>query len=335
MPEILNRKITLKARPHGWVTADCFAFEQEALGNPQPGEVLVRNHFVSLDPYQRGRMGESKSYAENLKIGDVIVAATVGRVIASASPKLPVDTMVSGYLGWQEYALAKDRAVQRIDVGLTPPSAYLGVLGLPGVTAWLGLHLIGQPKSGDTVVISAAAGAVGSVAAQLAKLRGASRVVGIAGGPAKCGLLVEEYGLDAALDYRSPKFEAELVAATPNGIDVYFENVGGSTADIVAKRLNKNARVPLCGLISQYNGDPEPFYGLAQILISRARVEGFICSDHLNLWPQAISEIGEHVRAGRVKYRETIAEGLDNLPEAFIGMLKGRNIGKQLVKLAA
>jgi NADPH-dependent curcumin reductase CurA len=213
-------------------------------------------------------------------------------------------------------------------------SAYLGVLGLPGVTGWMGLHLIGQPKAGETVVVSAAAGAVGSVAAQLAKHSGAARVVGIAGGSEKCAVLLNEFGLDGAVNYRSHHFEADLADATPDGVDVYFENVGGAVMEMVAKRLNKNARVPLCGLVSQYNQAPEPFLGLVHLLISRARVEGFICSDHLDLWPRAIGEIGNYLRDGRLRYRETIADGLDSVPEAFIGMLKGQNIGKQLVRLA-
>ncbi|APL95723.1 NADP-dependent oxidoreductase [Sphingobium indicum] len=329
-----NRKIIFAERPTGEVTRSAFNFVEETLPELKDGEVLVKNHYISIDPYQRGRMKTGKSYAKPMDIGDVIVAATVGEVLESQSDALPVGTMVAGYLGWQEKAIARAKHLQMIPAtGGVSPSAYLGAAGLPGVTAWMGLRLIGEPKPGETVVVSAAAGAVGSVALQLAKNAGA-RTVGIAGGAAKCAYIVDKLGADAAVDYRADDFADQLAAATGDGVDVYFDNVGGPVSDAVFARLNNFARVPLCGAISEYQSKPAPIYNLTQAIITRARLQGFICTDRMDLWNSAVEELVELIAQGKIIFNESVAEGLDAAPEAFISMLSGGNLGKQLVRLA-
>lgn len=328
-----NRKIIFAQRPEGEVTRSAFSFVEETLPLPQDGEVLVKNHYISIDPYQRGRMKTGKSYAKPMDIGDVIVAATVGEVLESRSDALPVGSMVTGYLGWQEKAVARARHLQKIPPGSVSPSAYLGAAGLPGVTAWMGLRLIGEPKAGETVVVSAGAGAVGSVALQLAKNAGA-RTVGIAGGAAKCAYLVDTLGADAAVDYRAGDFADRLATVTGDGVDVYFDNVGGPVSDAVFTRLNNFARVPLCGAISEYQSRPSPIYNLTQAIITRARLQGFICTDRMDLWNTAVEELVELIAQGKIIFNESIAEGLDAAPDAFISMLGGGNLGKQLVRLA-
>jgi hypothetical protein len=329
-----NKRILLKSRPTGWVTEADFDLVEGPVPQAGEGEALVRNHWLSLDPYMRGRMSDAKSYAASVELGNVMVGGTVGEVLESRDPSLKPGDFVVGALGWQEYGAAPAKGFRKIDTKAVPAQAYLGVVGMPGVTAWVGLLTIGEPKPGETVVVSAASGAVGSAVGQIAKLKGA-RAVGIAGGPTKCRYVVDELGFDACVDYKVPSFAADLEAATPKGVDVYFENVGGAVLDAVAPRLNPFARMPLCGLISQYNEtEPKGLSNLRVFLSNRIKLQGFIVSDRLELWPQALKELAEWVSGGKIKYRETIAQGLENAPKAFIGLLKGENFGKQLVRLA-
>ncbi|MFI5014492.1 MAG: NADP-dependent oxidoreductase [Hyphomicrobiales bacterium] len=328
-----NKRVLLKSRPQGWVTEGDFEIAQAPIPQPAEGAVLVRNHWLSLDPYMRGRMNDTKSYAAKAELGDVMVGGTVGEVLESRDPSLKKGDFVVGALGWQEYGAAPAKTFRKIDTRAAPAQAYLGVVGMPGVTAWVGLLTIGEPKPGETVAVSAASGAVGSVVGQIAKLKGA-RAVGIAGGPEKCRYVVEELKFDACVDYKSPSFLKDLEVATPKGVDVYFENVGGAVLEAVTRRFNAFARMPLCGLISQYNEtSPTGLRNLAAFLVNRVKLQGFIVSDRLELWPPALKDLSEWVSTGKIKYRETIARGIENAPKAFIGMLKGENFGKQLVKL--
>ena len=330
---ILNRQIRLASRPTGFPDDSNFRMTEEELGDPAEGQVLVKNHYLSLDPYMRGRMSDAKSYAAPVAVGDVMVGGTVGEVIASKHPKLAVGDRVVGNLGWQEHALSDGRGLQKVDDRI-PMSAYLGVAGMPGVTAYVGLYDVGEMKEGDTVIVSAAAGAVGSAVGQLAKLRG-GRAIGIAGGPAKCEHVVKDLGFDACIDYKAADFKQQLKAATPDGVDVSFENVGGPVMDAVLTRLKNFARVPLCGLVSQYNAtEPYAYKNLGALLTSRSKLQGFVVIDHLARWPQAVKDLAGWVAEGKLRYHETIAEGgLAKAPAAFFGMLRGENLGKQLVKL--
>ena len=333
------RRIVLASRPEGAVAPDHFRLETAPVPVPGPGQVLVRNRFLSLDPYMRMRMNHAKSYAEPQAVGETMVGATIGEVIASDNPKFAVGDVVVGRYGWSEYGCSDGLGLMKVDTTHVPMSAYLGVAGMPGMTAWYGLNRIIAPKAGETVVVSAASGAVGSVVGQLAKL-GGCRAVGIAGGPEKCAYVVDELGFDACIDYKAATdrktFDERLAAATPDGVDGLFENVGGLGMNAVLARLNPFARVAMCGLISGYDdrGAAEPIEDPTMFLVARFRMEGFIVSDHLELWPQGLKELATFVATGRLKYRETIAEGMSAAPEAFIGMLKGRNFGKQLVRLS-
>jgi NADPH-dependent curcumin reductase CurA len=327
-----NTQVRLASRPKGTPDESNFRITEEPLRELNEGEVLVRNHFLSLDPYMRGRMNEGGSYAASVAVGDVMVGGTAGEVVESKNPAFALGDKVVGAAGWQEYGLSDGGFLRKVD-GTVPLSAYLGVVGMPGVTAWIGLHDIGAPKAGETVVVSAAAGAVGSVVGQLAKLRGC-RAVGIAGGKAKCDYVVHELGFDACVDYRAEDFESQLREATPNGVDVDFENVGGTVMDAVIARLNNFARVPLCGMVSQYNAtEAYPLKNVGMLLWKRIKVQGFIVSDHMNQWPEAIDELARHVRGGKLRYRESVADGIRSAPRAFLGMLEGKNLGKQIVKL--
>lgn len=328
-----NMQVQLANRPVGWVQETDFNIVETEVPSPGEGELLVKNHYLSLDPYMRGRMNDAKSYAAKVELGDVMTGGTVGEVVESNNPRYKVGDMLVCMLGWQQYGLSDGRGLQKVDPNVVPLSAYLGAVGMPGVTAWVGLLDIGQPKEGETVVVSAASGAVGSVVGQLAKARGC-RAVGIAGGKDKCDYVVQELGFDACIDYKAGNLYEDLKAATPNGVDVYFENVGGDILNAVMRRLNPFARIPLCGLISQYNEtQPKPLQNPALLLTNRVKLQGFIVSEHMNRWPQALGELGQLVGSGQLKYRETITEGLENAPKAFIGLLKGENFGKQLVKL--
>ena len=327
-----NRQILLASRPVAWVEENNFRLVESDIPEPKEGEVLVRNHYLSLDPYMRGRMNDAKSYAQPVQIGEVMVGGTVGEVVKSNNPKFkPGDTVV-GYLGWQLYGVSDGGMLQKVDASRVPLSAYLGVLGMPGVTAWVGLMDICAPKAGETVVVTAASGAVGSVVGQLAKIHGC-RAVGIAGGAEKCRYVVEELGFDACIDYKAGKLWPDLKEATPKGIDCLFENVGGEIFDTLLGRMNAFSRIAVCGLISQYNSAPYPMKNIGSVLINRIRMQGFIVSEHLPRWPVALQELAGHVASGRIKYRESVAQGLEQAPAAFIGMLKGENFGKQLVKL--
>lgn len=328
-----NRQILLARRPTGWVTEADFRLVESPVPVPGDGELLIRNHYLSLDPYMRGRMDDGRSYAANVQLGEVMVGGTVGEVVESKNPKFKTGDMVGGAFGWQEYGLSDGKGLSRIDTKIAPASWYLGVLGMPGVTAWIGLLDICQPKAGETVVVSAASGAVGSVVGQLARIAGC-RVVGIAGGPEKCGYCVNDLGFDACVDYKADGWKKALSAAAPKGIDVNFENVGGEVLDAVLARTNAFARFALCGLVSQYNAtEAVGVKNFRFLLINRIRLQGFIVSDHLERWPVALKELAGHVGAGRIKYRESVADGLENAPSAFIGMLQGRNFGKQVVRL--
>ena len=336
----INKQILLVSRPQGEPTVDNFKLVEQPIPALAEGQVLVRNQFLSLDPYMRGRMNEGKSYAVPQPLNEVMIGGTVGEVVESKNSHFKAGDKVVGMGGWQQYQLvdANQRGVlQKVDTTHVPLSAYLGAVGMPGVTGWYGLVKIIDPKPGETVVVSAASGAVGGAVGQLAKARGC-RAVGIAGGPDKCRYVVEELGFDACIDYKQHKdvksLNAALKEACPKGIDGYFENVGGMILDAVMSRMNPFGRIAMCGMISGYNGEPIPMAAPQLILVSRLKIEGFIVSEHMEAWPEALKELGTLVATGKLKYRETIAEGIESAPEAFLGLLKGKNFGKQLVKLA-
>ncbi|CAJ0729010.1 MULTISPECIES: NADP-dependent oxidoreductase [Ralstonia] len=330
------QRIVLASRPQGAVTPDNFRLETVELPELQEGQVLVRNHFLSLDPYMRGRMNDSKSYAQPQPLDEVMIGGTVGVVEASKNPSFAVGDAVVGMFGWQEVGVSDGRGIQKVDTRHIPLSAYLGSVGMPGVTAWYGLNKIMLPKPGQTVAVSAASGAVGSVVGQLAKLKGC-RVVGFAGGKDKCDYVVNELGFDACIDYKAASDAKELYKmlkeATPDGIDSYFENVGGAILDAVLSRMNAFGRIAMCGMIAGYDGQPLPLQNPQLILVSRLTIEGFIVSEHMDVWPEALRELGGFVAQGKLKFRESVAQGLASAPEAFMGLLKGKNFGKQLVKL--
>lgn len=326
-----NRRIVLVSRPAKQAEATNFRLEETQLPDLEAGQLLVRNHYLSLDPYMRGRMNDTKSYAAAQRLGEVMVGGTAGEVVDSRNPGFAVGDKVVGQLGWQLYAISDGTDVRKVDAEV-PLSAYLGAVGMPGVTAWYGLNRIIEPKAGETVVVSAAAGAVGSVVGQLAKFAGC-RAVGIAGGEEKCRYVTQTLGFDACVDYKSPRFEADLKGALSEGADGYFENVGGSVLNAVLPRMNAFGRIALCGLISSYDGNPIPIDHPVLLLVSRLTLRGFIIADHLNVWPPALAELKGLVANGRLKYRETVAQGLEQAPQAFLSLLKGGNIGKQLVKL--
>jgi NADPH-dependent curcumin reductase len=327
-----NRQIVLVNRPTAEARELDFRLEESEVPPVHEGEVLTRVHYLSLDPYMRGRMAEGRSYAPPQPLGEVMVGGTVAEVIESRNPRFQVGDMVLGAAGWQEYQVTDGSMLKKIDTSVVPASAYLGCVGMPGITAWYGVTRICEPKPGETVVVSAAAGAVGSVAGQLAKI-GGCRVVGIAGGRAKCELVVHEFGFDDCVDYKSESFREDFKAATERRIDAVFENVGGAVLDGSLARMNPFGRVAICGLIAGYSGHDISLKNVRSILVDRLRVQGFIISDHPDIWPQATEELREHVAAKRIRYRETVAHGLENAPRAFIGLLRGENVGKQLVKL--
>ena len=327
-----NRQILLVNRPPAEAKESDFRLVEAEVPPVQQGELLTRVHYLSLDPYMRGRMSEARSYAAPQPLGEVMVGGTVAEVIESRNPSFQVGDMVLGAAGWQEYQVTDGSTLKKIDTAVVPASTYLGCVGMPGITAWYGLNRIGQPKPGETVVVSAAAGAVGSVVGQLAKIMGC-RAVGIAGGKAKCELVVHEFGFDECVDYKSESFRDDFARATERRIDVVFENVGGPVFDASLARMNPFGRVAICGQIAGYNGRDISIKNARSILVDRLRVQGFIISDHLEIWPRAMEELREHVAAKRIRYRETVAQGLENAPRAFIGLLKGENVGKQLVKL--
>ncbi len=339
MTNLINLQMLLVSRPSGEPTSANFKLVQAPVPALADGEVLVRHHYLSLDPYMRGRMNEGKNYAAPQPLNAVMIGGTVGEVVQSRHERFQVGDCVVGSGGWQLYsvvAAGQPGVLRKVDTRRVPLPAYLGAVGMPGVTAWYGLTQIIEPKEGDTVVVSAASGAVGGVVGQLAKARGC-RAVGIAGGREKCDYVVRELGFDHCIDYKTMKnvdaLSAALADACQKGIDGHFENVGGIILDAVMQRANAFARIAMCGMIAGYNGEPIPMAEPRLILTSRMKVQGFIVSEHMQLWPQALAELAERVGSGSLKYRETVAQGLENAPEAFIGLLKGRNFGKQLVKL--
>jgi len=334
-----NRQILLDNRPEGEATASNFKLVTSETPPLQDGQVLVRHHYMSLDPYMRGRMNEGKSYAQPQPLGQVMQGGTVGEVVESRNPKFSAGDKVVGMGGWQEYSVvdaAQAGTLRKVETTHVPLSHYLGAVGMPGVTAWYGLVKIIEPKPGSTVVVSAASGAVGSAVGVLAKARGA-RAVGVAGGADKCRYVTDVLGFDACVDYKQHKdaqsLSKALKEACPDGIDGYFENVGGIVLDAVLLRANAFARIAMCGMIAGYNGEPIPLQYPQLILTNRMRVEGFIVSEHMEVWPEALKELGTMVATGKLRPRESVSQGLDSAPEAFLGLLKGRNFGKQLVKL--
>jgi len=329
-----NQQVVLASRPTGAVTRENFRIVETPVASPAEGEVLVRNEWLSLDPYMRGRMSDAKSYAAHVEIGAVMVGQTVGEVVESKHPGLRKGDKVLTSLGWQLYGTAKGKDLTLVDASRIPASYYLGILGMPGVTAWFGLFEIGQPKAGETVVVSAASGAVGSVVGQLAKQQGC-RVVGIAGGRAKCDYVVNELGFDACVDYKAGRLLDDLRGACPKGIDVDFENVGGEILDTVLRVMNLNGRIVVCGLIAEYNAtQPYGYRNLRAILVNRIRMQGMIVFDWHKRYGEALADLGARVTAGKMRYRESIVEGLENAPQGLIDLLAGRNFGKQVVKLA-
>lgn len=335
-----NQCIVLASRPQGRATAENFQLLAADTPEPADGQVLVRHHYLSLDPYMRGRMNAGASYAPAQELGAVMLGATVGEVVASRHPEYRQGDKVLGMGGWQEYGLADGNApgaLRKIAADALPLSWHLGALGMPGVTAWYGLNRIIAPKAGDTLSVSAATGAVGSAFAALAKARGC-RVVGFAGGARKCHHALEELGFDACIDHRAHDGDAKalaqaLKAASPDGVDGGFENVGGALLDAVLQRMNPFGRIALCGMIAGYDGAPLPMANPALLLVKRLRIEGFIVSEHPDVWPAALAELRALVASGKLRPRETIAHGLAAAPQAFLGLLQGRNLGKQLVQL--
>jgi NADPH-dependent curcumin reductase CurA len=337
---LVNRQIHLVSRPRGEASVDNFRLVEQPVGEPGEGQVLVRHHYLSLDPYMRGRMDDAKSYAQPQPLGQVMQGGTVGVVAKSRHAGYAEGDAVVGFGGWQEYSIVDPSlpgVLRKVDTTQIPISAYLGAVGMPGVTAWYGLLKICQPKAGQTIVVSAASGAVGSVVGQLAKTRGC-RAVGIAGGADKCAYVTGELGFDACVDYKAHRdaksFYEALKEATPDGVDGCFENVGGMVFDATLARMNAFGRIALCGMISGYDGEPIPLQQPTLLLKSRLTLVGFIVSEHMEVWPEALKELGTRVATGKLRYRESVAEGIAAAPEAFLGLLKGRNFGKQLVKVA-
>ena len=335
----INRRIVLAARPNGAVVPEHFHLEEAAVPVPAAGQVLLRTVFLSLDPYMRGRMNDAPSYAPCVQIGAVMTGGAVSRVVASQHPDFHPGDQVMGYTGWQDYALSDGSGLTKLPADMAHPSLALGVLGMPGFTAYMGLMDIGQPKAGETVVVAAASGAVGAVVGQIAKIQGC-RVVGIAGGADKCRFVVDELGFDAGLDRRAPDFPAQLAAACPKGIDVYFENVGGAVFDAVLPLLNTHARVPVCGLISLYSvgvstavADRLPALTRA-LLVKRIRMQGFIIFDYEGRQAEFLVPMRQWLAEGKVKFREDVVDGLESAPQAFIGLLQGENFGKLVVRVS-
>ena len=335
-----NRRIVLASRPRGNPVAENFRLETSPIPELKQGQVLLKTLYLSLDPYMRGRMSAGASYAENVKLDQVMVGGTVSRVEKSRNSRFREGQLVSAYAGWQEYAVASGADLMPLDPRIQPPSYALGVLGMPGLTAYVGLLDLGQPKPGETVVLAASTGAVGSVVGQIAKIKGC-RVVGIAGAAEKCKYAVEELGYDACVSHYDADMAQQLAAACPDGIDVYFENVGGSSWEAVMPLLNNHARVPVCGLIAHYNQTSLPpgpdrmsvLQGL--ILTRRIKMQGFIISDHLDRSPDFVRDVGGWLASGKLKYREHMVTGLENAPEAFFGLFTGANFGKLVVNVGA
>ena len=335
MTPMINHQVRLAARPIGMPKRSDWKFTEEPVREPGDGEVVVKIHYISLDPAMRGWMNEGKSYIEPVGIGDVMRAGAVGRAIASKSPGFAVGDFVYGGFGVQEYAVANGKSLAKVDPKLAPLPVYLGTLGAPGMTAYFGLLDVGQPKAGETVVVSGAAGAVGTVVGQIAKIKGC-RVIGIAGGSEKCQYVVKELGFDAAVDYKAEDVKQSLRKHCPKGIDVYFDNVGGDILDAVLTQIARKARIVLCGAISQYN-NTGPIKGPSNylsLLVNRGRMEGMVVFDYADRYGQAGREMAGWMAAGKLKSREHIVEGLQTFPETLLKLYKGENFGKLVLKVA-
>jgi NADPH:quinone reductase len=335
VPLVVNRQITLAARPEGFPKESDFSLVESDVPPAGPGEVLVRIQWLSLDPYMRGRMSTARSYAKPTELGEPMTAQAVGDVVESNDPRFAPGESVVGQLGWQEFAVARGGALRKLDPALAPPQTALHVLGGTGLTAYFGLFDVGAPKPGDAVVVSAASGAVGQVVGQLAKIAGCGPVVGLAGSPEKVADLTSSYGYDVGIDYKRDDVNAALKEACPDGIDVYFDNVGGSLSETIFRRLALGARIPICGQVSQYNlTEPELApRNLGFLIVFRARMEGFLINDYAHRFPEGLRRLARWLAEGKLTYREDVTEGLENAPAAFIGMLRGENRGKTLVKL--
>ncbi len=333
--ELINRKMTLASRPVGMPKESDFKLVEVPLLAPNAGEMIIKSLYISVDPYMRGRMNDAKSYAAPVEIGAVMVGGVVGEVVQSNHPRFAVGDMVQGEFGWQTYTISNGKAVRKVDPKIAPISTSLGVLGMPGLTAYFGLLEIGQLKSGETVVVSGAAGAVGSIVGQIAKIKGC-RAVGIAGSDDKVRYLIDELGFDGAFNYKTTKnYVDKLKELCPNGVDVYFDNVGGAITDAVMPLINSHARLAICGQISQYNLE-QPEMGprwLWPLIVKQARVEGFLVFQFADRFPEAAQAMAGWIKEGKLKYKEDVVEGFGNLPKAFIGMLEGDNVGKRLVKV--
>lgn len=331
----VSREWHLTARPVGWPKPEDFALVEAEVPQPGEGQVLVRNKYVSVDPYMRGRMSAAKSYAAPYELGKAMQGGAVGEVVASRAEGIEAGDHVLHFLGWREYAVVDAKQAVKVDPEAAPLSTYLGVLGMTGLTAYAGLLRVASFKQGDSVFVSGAAGAVGSQVGQIARLKGASRVIGSAGSDEKVKLLVEEYGFDAAFNYKNGPVAEQLREAAPDGVDVYFDNVGGDHLEAAIGRLNRDGRIAVCGMISVYN-NTEPAPGpknLARLIQTRGRIQGFLVGDHYDLQQEFVREVGAWVRSGELKYSETVVEGVENNLEAFFGVLRGDNVGKMIVKL--
>lgn len=332
-----HREITLARRPTGWPSEEDFSLVERETPEPEEGEVVVETRYLSVDPYMRGRMRESKSYADPVPIGGTMVGGAVGRVVASRSKAFKEGDYAAGQLGWRDKAVVPANELRHVNPNIAPISTSLGVLGMPGLTAYFGLFDICKPEPGETVLVSGAAGAVGTVVGQLAKIHGC-RAAGVAGSNEKIRYLIDELGFDDAFNYKTvDSYKAAIREGCPEGVDCYFDNVGGELTDAVFPQFNVHARTAICGQISQYNLE-KPETGprnLFHLIIKRARVEGFLVFDFAQYYDEALAKLGEWVRAGRLKYRESVVDGLENAPAAFLGMMKGENIGKQLVRVSS
>ena len=329
-----TREIRLASRPQGAPRPEDFELAEVAMPEPAEGEVLVRNSYLSVDPYMRGRMRDMRSYIPPFEVGQVLEGGAVGQVVASNGASLSEGAWVQGLQGWREHYVSNGDGLFEVDPAVAPVSAFLGVLGMPGLTAYAGLTQFGRPEEGETVFVSAAAGAVGSVVGQLARLRGC-RTVGSAGSAEKVEWLTGELGFDAAFDYKREDLAGALREHCPDGIDVYFDNVGGDHLEAALDRMNRFGRIPLCGMISAYNlEDPPPGpRNLVTLIANRVTIRGFLVMDHYDLLQPFLEEVGGHVRSGELRYRETVVEGIERMPEAFIGLLEGENLGKMLVRV--
>lgn len=330
-----NRQILFVKRPEGLPDDRTFQMTEAPVPVPEQGEVLVRTVYLSVDPYMRGRMNDTKSYVPPFPLNEVIVGGVVGQVEDSKHPDFHPGDLVTGMMGWQDYSVVKGEELRRVDPSRVPPSTALGVLGMPGLTAYFGLLDIGTPKKGETVVVSGAAGAVGTVVGQIAKLKGC-RVVGIAGSEEKVRFLKSELGFDAVINYKNQDLKQALKEACPDGVDIYFDNVGGEISDHVIARINDFARIVICGQIALYNLEKPDLAPRIEplLLMKRVKMQGFIVSDYQNRYQEGLTHLSEWVAEGKIKYRENIVEGLENTPEAFLGLFRGENLGKQLVKVS-